>query len=61
MVPGQRAGRLMSTTPASATAELETVIASVRNFSHTTRRARLLPKQIRKSSDERSRPARADT
>jgi tetratricopeptide (TPR) repeat protein len=48
----QRAEWLMSTAPASAIAELETVIASVRNLSQTTRRARFLVDQIRKSGDE---------
>jgi hypothetical protein len=42
----QRAEWLMPTAPATAIAELETVIASVRNYPYTSRRAHFLLKQI---------------
>ena len=55
----QRAQCLMPTAPASAVADLTTVIASVRNFPQVARRARLLLDEIRESGPEGSRHAAA--
>ena len=57
----QRAQWLMSTTSASAIADLETVIASVRNFPQVVERAPLLLDQIRESGSDSSRQTPAST
>lgn len=57
----QRAEWLMSTTPAGAIADLETVIASVRNFPQVAERAPLLLDQIRETGSNSSRQAPART
>ena len=57
----QRAQRLMSTAPASAIADLETVIASPRNFPQVAESAPLLLDQIQESSSDDGWPAPAGT
>ena len=52
----QRAQWLMSTAPASAIADVETVIASVRNFPEVAEDARLLLDQVRESGPDGSGP-----
>ena len=57
----QRAQWLMATMPTSAIADLETVIASVRNFPQVAKRARLFLDQIRGNSSTSSEPTPGDT